>query len=158
MVFGAIVYKKYCFEIETRKMVMIAMIISIIGQVLLFIFAKRWNLDLGISDVVFLFFTDVIFNVLGTVFFSLPVFSFLATITPAQVEATVYAFLTGATDLCFGVISPLWGSVLNRLFVRVTKEDLSSYHQLVFIGLIGNFLVFAGLKFIPTKPQIEAWR
>ena len=83
MVFGAVIYKKYCLKIETRKMVMIAMIIAIFGQVLMFVFAKRWNLIIGINDMAFLFFTDVIFNVLGTVFFSLPVFSFLATITPA---------------------------------------------------------------------------
>ena len=66
----------------------------------------------------------------------------------------MYAFLTGATDLCFGVISPLWGSILNRLFVGVTKEDLDGYPKLVFIGLVGNLLVFSGLRFIPTNAEI----
>ena len=113
MVIGALIYKAFCRGIETRTMVFVAMIITSIGIMLQFIFAKRWNLDIGVSDLLFLFFTDVIFSVLSTLFFSIPIFSFFAKITPSKVEATVYAFLTGTTDLSLTVISPLWGSFIN---------------------------------------------
>ena len=99
VIIGALIYKAFCRGVETRTMVLVAMIINSVGIFLAFIFAKRWNLDMGIDDIFFLFFSDVVISVLATVFFSLPIFSFFAKITPAKVEATVYAFLTGTTDL-----------------------------------------------------------
>ena len=98
-----------------------------------------------------MFFTDIIFNVLATVFFSLPVFGYFAKVTPPKIEATIYAFLSGTTDLSLAVIAPLWGSYINYQFVGVSKEDMTSYPTLILIAFIGSLLLFAALPLIPTK-------
>ena len=112
-ILGASIYKKYGRDKETRTMVIVAISISALGSLLQFFFAKRWNLEVGISDIVFLLFTDVVFSILGVVFFALPVFSFIAKVTPPKVEGTIYATLSGFADFAFGVMSPLVASFIN---------------------------------------------
>ena len=152
MTLGAFIYKAFCRSIKTRTMVMVAMIIYSTGCFFNFFFAKRWNLDIGIPDLVFLFFTDVIFNTLRTTFFALPIYSFFAKICPAKIEATIYAFLTGAGDFSLTVISPLWGTFINYEFVGVNKSVLSGYSTLCLIAFILSLFMFALLPLIPSKP------
>lgn len=63
-VIGALVYKAFCRNIDTRWMVFFAMIVASLSAFLNYCFAKRWNQNWGINDMVFLFFTDVVFNVI----------------------------------------------------------------------------------------------
>ena len=111
----------------------------------------RWNLEVGISDIVFLLFTDVIFSILGVVFFALPVFSFIAKVTPPKVEGTVYATLSGMADFAFGVLSPLVASLINSDFVGVTKSKMKDYPYLILITLVGSLFAFISVPMIPTK-------
>ena len=132
-------------------MTLVAMIIYSTGKFFSFIFAKRWNLEMGISDIVFIFFCDVVFRTLSTTFFSLPIFSYFAKITPNKIEATMYAFLSGMTDFELTVISPLWGVFINYEFVGVTKSDLSGYATLCLIAFILSLFIFFLLPLIPTR-------
>jgi hypothetical protein len=137
---------------------MVAMIIYSIGKFFNFILAKRWNLEMGISDIFFIFFCDVVFKTLSTTFFALPTFSYFAKITPSKIEATMYAFLSGTTDFEDKVISPLWGAFLNYEFVGVTKSDLSGYSTLCLIALILSLFIFFLLPLIPKRQQLREWR
>lgn len=158
MIIGALIYKAFCRSIATRTMVMIAMIIFSTGAFLNYCFAKRWNLELGISDIFFLFFTDIIFNTLATVFYSLPIYSFFAKICPGKIEATIYAFLTGTGDFSGMVISPLWGTFINYEFVGCNKNDMSGYSTLCLISFILSLFMFFLLPLIPTKQQLKEWK
>ena len=62
-------------------------------------FARRWNLEIGIPDLAFLFFTDVVFSVLLLLFYGLPILALFAKVTPKKVEGTIFAFLTGTVHL-----------------------------------------------------------
>lgn len=132
-------------------MVYVATSISCVGALFQFFFAKRWNLEIGISDLVFLLFTDVVFSILGVVFFALPVFSLIAKVTPPKVEGTVYATLSGMADFAFGVLSPLVANILNSELVGVTKSKMKDYPYLILITLVGSMLAFLSVPLIPTK-------
>jgi hypothetical protein len=80
-------------------MVLASMIVRSIGLLFDYFFACRYNLDWGIPDLVFLFFTDVTFSILSAVLFELPIMSLFAKITPIRIEGTVFAFLTSAMNL-----------------------------------------------------------
>ena len=54
-------------------------------------------------------------------FFDLPIMVLFAKITPKNIEGTVFALLTGLINLGSGVLSPLTGSIIDDLFVHVTK-------------------------------------
>jgi len=43
-------------------MILFAMITAVVSTFLNFVFAKRWNKNMGIDDLFFLFFTDVVFS------------------------------------------------------------------------------------------------
>lgn len=136
-------------------MIFFAMVAVSIGAFLNYTFAKRWNLDIGIPDLVFLFFTDIVFNVLGTVLYSLPILALFAKITPAKIEGTIFAFLTGTMNLASTVISPGMGTLINSQFVGVNKKDLSQYSTLCLISFICSLVTFALLPLIPTKTQLK---
>ena len=108
-------------------MVIFAMVATALGTFLNFVLAKRWNLEIGIDDMVYVVFTDVVFNVLSTLLFTLPVLSLFAKITPPKIEGTIFAFMTGTLNFSSTVISPGIGTFINYQFVGVNKNDLSSY-------------------------------
>jgi hypothetical protein len=92
---------------------------------LIFVFAKRWNLEIGIPDIYFLFFTDVVISIIITLLYTLPIMALFAKITPKRIEATTFAFLTGTMDFANTVISPGEGTLINHEFVGVNRNDLS---------------------------------
>jgi Na+/melibiose symporter-like transporter len=153
-VVGALFYKAFCRSVDTRWMVLFAMLVQIVATFLNFCFAKRWNLELGISDLVFLLFTDIVFSVVGTLLYTLPIMALFAKITPAKIEGTIFAFLTGTMNLASSVISPGMGTFINHQFVGVNKKNLSNYSTLCLIAFIGSILTLTLLPLIPTKEQI----
>ena len=60
----------------------------------------------------------------------LPTLAIFAKITPPKIEATVFAFLTGTTNMASSVLSPLVGVYINEHFIHVTANDLTNYKYL----------------------------
>ena len=150
-IIGALLYKAFFRNIDTRWMIFWALLVGVIGAFLNFVFAKRWNLEIGIPDMAFLFATDVIFSVISTILFSLPVLALFAKITPPRIEGTIFAFLTGTMNFSNTIIAPNVGTFENHQFVGVNKKDLSKYYVLTLISLVGSILAFGLLFLIPTK-------
>lgn len=82
-----------------RKVLFWNVVIGVIGTFLNYAFAMRWNLELGISDLTYIYSTSVIFGSLSTALSILPIMALFAKITPKKVEGTVFAFLSGTANL-----------------------------------------------------------
>lgn len=95
-------------------MVLASLITTSINKFLEFCFAKRWNLSWGIPDLVFLLFTDVVFGIISTLLYTLPIMALFAKITPPRIEGTTFAFLTGTMNFGSTVISPGVGTFINH--------------------------------------------
>jgi hypothetical protein len=67
-VIGVIIYGSFLRKVETRWVVFWNVIINIVGSFLNYSFAMRWNLEMGISDMAFIIFSDVVFGALNTAF------------------------------------------------------------------------------------------
>ena len=117
----------------------------------------RLNTKVGINDIVFIVLTDTIFGVISLAMNTLPTLALFAKITPAKIEGTVFAFLTGTTNLANSVLAPMVGVWINEQFVGVTAEDLSKYKNLCLISLAMSFLGFVILTLIPLKEDIAKW-
>ena len=113
-ILGSLLYKAFFRKVATRTMILWAMIISTLGIFMSFCLAKRWNLQIGVPDMAWLIFTDVVFSMIAVITFSLPIMSFFAKVTPKKVEGTIYAFLTGTMNFCSTVISPGMGTWINH--------------------------------------------
>jgi hypothetical protein len=153
-VFGTMYYEKYLKDIEVRTVLYWATCVSIISSCFSLMFAMRWNLYLHINDIIFVVFTDTVFGVISLAMNTLPTLALFAKITPTKIEGTVFAFLTGTTNLANNVLSPMVGVWLNEKFVGVTADDLSKYKNLCLIGLVTSFLGFLILPLIPLKEDI----
>ena len=79
---------------------------------------------MGISDLFFIIFTTVITDTLAMSFSLMPTMVLFAKITPKYIEATVFALLTGCSNLSFAVLSPMVGAFINDMFVHVTTDNL----------------------------------
>jgi MFS family permease len=101
--------------------------------------------------------TDTVFGIIIQAMNLLPTLALFAKITPNRIEATVFAFLTGTTNLASGVLSPLIGVWLNDKFFHVTADDLSNYKYLCLVCFFCTFLGFIIIPLIPLKEQIDTW-
>ena len=139
-------------------MVFWALVVKTLGLTFDYLFACRYNVQWGIPDLVFLFFTDIVFSTFSYTLFILPVMALFGKITPPRIEGTVFAFLTGTMNLAHAFIMPAMGALINKQFVGVNKRDLSRYPTLILIALIGSIITFALLPLIPMKYQIREFR
>ncbi len=105
-------------------MILYALIIGSIGCAFNLAFVLRLNIALGINDLVFIVFTSIVTDTLGLAFSMLPMLVLFAKITPKNIEATVFAMLTGVFNLSNSVLSPMMGVLINKVFVNVTTENL----------------------------------
>ena len=154
-IIGALIYKAWCRNVDTRWMIFFAMLVSIVGAFLNFCCAKRWNTEWGIPDIVFLLFTDAVFSVINVILYTLPILALFAKITPKKVEGTIFAFLTGTMNFANTMISPSVGTFINHKFVGVNKRDLSNYWVLTLITLISSILVLSLLPLVPSRTNLK---
>jgi hypothetical protein len=137
-----------------RKVMFWATCCSIVSSASQVAFALRWNKLIGVNDIVFIVLTDTVFGVMSLAMNTLPTLALFAKVTPKKIEGTIFAFLTGTTNLANSVISPMIGVFLNEQFVGVTADDLSKYKNLCIISLLTSFLGFFILPLIPLKDDI----
>lgn len=95
--------------------------------------------------------TDTIFGVLSQAMNFLPTLALFTMITPTKIEGTVFAFLTGTSNLASIVISPLIGVWINDHYTHVTANDLSNYKFLSLMGIFSSFLGFLIVPLIPLR-------
>lgn len=127
------IFNTYLKKYEVRTLIKYSIIIDIFGTAMNYCFVRRWNLLIGVSDTVYIVFTDVIMSSLSMAFSHLPCMVLFAKITPKNIEATCFAFLTGTINFTNGVISPLIGNKVNEYFVGVSADNLKNYPTLVLI-------------------------
>ena len=120
MTIGTIIYSKYLKDVETRTLFRWATFVSITANIFSYCFVMRWNLLFGINDIYFMIFDDVVLHTLLLAFTVLPATVLFAKITPRNIEATCFAFITGTTSLCHKFIQPMVGLQLNSFTVGVT--------------------------------------
>lgn len=157
-VFGTMYYEAYLKDLEVRRVLYWSTVFSVVSSVSQYAFAMRFNLLIGCNDIVFILLTDTAFGVISLAMNTLPTLALFAKITPTKIEGTVFAFLTGTTNLANSVLSPMVGVWLNEKFVGVTSDDLSKYKDLCLIGIVSSVLGFLILPLIPLKSQISNWQ
>ena len=155
---GTVIYKNHFRQTETRTVIFYSTIISVISAFGHLVFALRWNLQMGIPDLIFIIFTDVVLGCFLLAFCVLPCMALFAKITPPGIEGTIFAFLTGIWHFSDCVVSPLIGNLINQKLAHVTASDLSNYPQLMLIAFLSSFFGFFTLWLIPLEGDIGRYR
>jgi len=130
---GMALYKTLWKETDTKKLIFASIILGFVSSALNMIFTLRWNIAWGIRDELFVMLSVVVSDTFALAFSLVPPMVLFAKITPAHVEATMFAFL--CSILCATRILPgsIIGALINKWFVGVTTEDMSSLWQLIVI-------------------------
>lgn len=157
-ILGTVFYKSYLKDTETRTIIFYSTAISVVSSFVHLAFAMRWNVQIGVSDIVFIIFTDVVFGCLSLALCVLPSLALFAKITPPGVEATIFAFLTGIWNFSDGVVSPMVGALVNKKLAHVTAADLNNYYKLMIVSFVSSFFGFFILPLIPLQTDIDRYR
>lgn len=77
-------------------------------------FVLQWNKVIGIPDLIWVLFGSTALNTLMYAFMILPPGVLFAKLTPAHVEATIYAFTSSVTTAVYP-ISKIMGTFINTV-------------------------------------------
>jgi hypothetical protein len=110
---------------------------------------------MGINDLVFIIFSSVITDTLSPAFSLMPAMVLFAKITPVNIEATVFAFVTGINNFSTTVLSPYMGAMINKHFVKVTNDNLEDIYILVMISLGLLIIPVMFIWLIPLRDDLE---
>ena len=87
-IIGSFWYERNLKQVEVRTILFWGTLVSIVSSFCSYIFAMRWNLEVGISDMVFIILTNTVFGVVALAMNVLPTLSLFARITPKGIEGT----------------------------------------------------------------------
>ena len=79
---GTLYYNMYLKDKEFRLCFKYACVVGVLGSVTSLIFVLRWNLEIGISDTIFIMLSDIVVGTLSLAYTMLPLMVLFAKITP----------------------------------------------------------------------------
>ena len=154
---GILMYNRYFKHWEVRNLLKYSFFIGFAGQLMNLVFILRLNQRwFGISDVVFTMVTTSVTDTLVLAFTQLPTLVLFAKITPAHIEATVFALLTGVFNFVNTVLSPNIGVLINKYCVGVTSDHLEKYYVLALISMSLSLTPLAVIRWIPSKAEVDS--
>ena len=93
-------------------------------------FVLRWNVALGIGDVMWLFFgSTALMSLKMGLLFIVP-FALVSKIIPAHVEATVFAFAASVIGMSIGW-GKIVGAIWNHYFFKVDGDNMENLPKLI---------------------------
>ena len=149
MTLGVILYQRFMREWETRTITRMTIFLMAMNSFSGLILTLRWNVQLGISDMVFSAFTQTTFFPLVMAFYILPPFVLVAKITPAHVEATIFSFSASVINAGIHFLGKYMGLAWNKAFFGVTTDNLDDLWKL---QLVEMCFALACLFYVPLLP------
>lgn len=131
-----------------------AILLTTVTTVFDYAFVRRWNLVIGIPDYIFLLFTNLLEDFVGIRFALFANGVINARITPHSVEASIYAIITGLSNLGFGVVGTLFGTYVSDA-LGINQQHMDNLHQGILVKLAFSVLPFLLLPLIPNKEEIN---
>eukprot|EP00930_Biecheleria_cincta_P030278 TRINITY_DN20973_c0_g1_i1.p1 TRINITY_DN20973_c0_g1~~TRINITY_DN20973_c0_g1_i1.p1 ORF type:complete len:613 (+),score=90.99 TRINITY_DN20973_c0_g1_i1:79-1839(+) len=98
LLMGVILYNKFLSNISYRRIFAGAQLLLVLTNFIDYAMVRRWNLLVGIPDVVMLISDDMFGTIMGR-FFVMPMFILAAKVCPDSVEGTLFALLMALSNL-----------------------------------------------------------
>lgn len=155
MVAGTIMYQVLFKNIEMRTLTYWSAFLGMFIYMIDYVQAKRWNLDLGISDMFLLCFGSSIIYAVQFALTQLPSIVLFQKLIPPHVESTMSAFSAGIVNISNGLLGQMIGVAVNKWFIGVTSDDLTNYPAIPLIGLGCCFYELLIIQLIPVQSDID---
>ena len=152
---GVILYQTFMRRYETRTMAIIVIVLMALNGFSSLALTLRWNVAIGISDMVFCVFTGVTFFPLIMGLYIIPPFVLIAKITPAHVEATIFSFAASLINAGIHFSGKYMGLAWNKWFFGVSTDSLDNLWKLC---LLETCCACLCLVYVPLLPSWEEVR
>ncbi|UPQ97416.1 folate-biopterin transporter [Chloropicon primus] len=139
---GVVLFQAWMRDWNFRRVFWLTTFVRVIGSIFDICIAKRWNLNIGISDKTMYMFGDaVIYNIVYQMDF-MPSVVLTSKVCPKGLESTIYALLAGMQNMGQNVSQSLGAYMITAMGVKtackpsVDEEcdcDFSNLPQLLFI-------------------------
>ena len=132
LVIAVMIYQTFLQQYESRTLIRLTLSLYIASGIADLGFVLRWNVSLGIADTTWLIFgSTAIENLRMGLTFLVP-FVLVSKITPAHVEATVFALSASIINISFG-----WGIMIgaawNHFFFHVSADNMDNLYKLIIL-------------------------
>ena len=148
-----VIYKAFLSEWESRTLVILQIVLELIGNFADLGIVLRWNVALGIGDLTWLIFGSVAIQFFTMGFGFLIPFVLVSKITPAHVEATIFAFAASIINSTFG-LGRIMGTVWNNLF-HVDAENMDNLYKLLILQICLGAVCLCYVPLIPSWSAVE---
>ena len=112
LVAGITIYQRFFNEIEPRTLMACAFVLVMLASFFDMCFVLRWNLEIGIPDIVWVMMTSTALGTLIFAFMVMPPGIIFVKMTPPHIEATTYAVTSSITSAIFPM-SKICGVLIN---------------------------------------------
>jgi Na+/melibiose symporter-like transporter len=147
---GVILYYNFFRHTSFRKIFFFSQSVAAVVYMLDYILVKRWNKDIGLSDIPFLFASSAFTEVVDRLN-SMPFLVMAGQLCPENMEATFFALLMSLSNQGVTIADMLGGVVLKAYDVKK-----GSYDGLPTAILIRSGCVLGALLFIFLLPNTSA--
>jgi len=111
---GVVIYNKYLTTVSYRRIFLLAQMALVVYNLSDYILVKRWNLAVGLPDILFVMGDDA-FGVLVGRFFMMPMLVLSSKVCPDNLEGTLFAMLMALSNFG-GTVGEFFGSTMTDLF------------------------------------------
>ena len=118
-------------------------------------FIQRWNTHLYIPDYIFILFTNLFEDFISMRYAIIANGVINARITPDSVEASIFAILTGMSNLGFGLVGTMMGTMWSS-WLGIDMDHLENLYLGLSVKLVLSLVPLLMLNLIPNKEEINA--
>lgn len=133
-------------------MMIIALMINMTGAITTVLYTKQWTF--GISPLVFVIMTTTVTDTLYNAYRTLPAMVLFAKLIPDSVESSMFALLTGLTNLSNLTLSKELGILINS-WVGVTSTNLGRLWELYAIQAGCCFIPMFFVWLLPNRQEVK---
>lgn len=155
MTIAVVLYQRFMTKWETRTMVKLTIALMFLNGLSSLILTTRFNVTMGISDMVFVAMTGTTFFPMVMAFYIIPPFVLVAKITPAHVEATIFSFAASVINAGIHFGGKYMGLAWNSLFFDVDTDNLDDLWKLCLLETVCCLFCLLYVPLIPTWDEVR---
>jgi hypothetical protein len=152
LIIGSIIFSLFFKQTEFIYLLAGASLVNCFGAVTSCLFTK--NITFGIPPLVFTAMTSTITDTLYLGMVQLPIQILYAKLIPDQIESSMFALLTGLSNLSNLFLSKQLGNLFN-VFVGVTTDSLERLWMLYVTQAICSLVPLLFVYLIPRRSEVE---
>ena len=150
LTFSILLYQLVLYKYESRTLIFGTILLDIFAAIADLGFVLRWNVHLGIRDITWLLFGSTALMYLKNGLLFIVPFVLVSKITPAHVEATVFALAASIIGMTLGT-GKLVGAFWNQFAFKVDADNMDCLPKLILLQ------VLLGIFCLLYTPLIPSW-